>query len=156
MREEIITLIAQAENNVTNFEKEVFINDRGFYVNAKALIDDMIEQIGIIKKTTNLEDYTQEIYDANKEDLTFIIDTINQLRELIQTKTIHIIIEGKGNYRVQVLGEKEIAIDMKDNNLTEVSDLVQEIQPTTEKQPDISKSDILMDEAAIDEFLNSN
>lgn len=154
MREEVITLIAQAEDNVTNFEKEVFINDRGFYINAKALIDDMIEQIGIIKKTAELEDYTQEIYDANKEDLAFIISTINQLRELLQTKTIHVIVEGKGNYRVQILGEKELAIDMKENNMTEIADLVPEAQPvTTEKN--IPKNDIL-DESAIDDFLNDN
>lgn len=153
MREEIIALIAQAENSITNFEKEVFINDRGFYMNAKTLIDDMIEQIGIIKKTTELENYTQEIYDANKEDLTFIINTLNQLRELLKTKTIHIIIEGKGNYRVQVLGEKEIAIDMKENNITEIADLVPEAQTITTEQP-IPKSDIL-DESAIDNFFSS-
>lgn len=156
MREEIITLIAQAENNVTNFEKEVFINYRGFYINAKTLIDDMIEQIGIIKKTAELEDYTQEIYNANKGDLTFIISTINQLRELVQTKTIHVIVEGKGNYRVQVLGEREIAIDTKEKNITDVANLVPEVQQNIEVQPNISKKDVILDESAIDDFLNSN
>lgn len=156
MREEIIALIAQAENNITNFEKEIFINYRGFYMNAKTLIDDMIEQMGIIKKTSELEDYTQEIYDANKEDLTFIIDTINQLRELLKTKTIHVIVEGKGNYRVQVLGEKEIAIDTKENKITEVADLVPEVQPITDQQPNVSKKDALLDETAIDSFFDNN
>ena len=43
MREEIKTLIVEAESSVTEFEKEIFVNDRGFYMNAKTMIDDMIE-----------------------------------------------------------------------------------------------------------------
>ena len=78
MREEVKTLITEAETSVTEFEKEIFVNDRGFYINAKTMIDDMIEQIMLIKQTVELEDYNEEIYNANKSDLTFIIDTIKR------------------------------------------------------------------------------
>lgn len=148
MREEIKTLITEAEANVTEFEKEIFVNDRGFYMNAKTMIDDMIEQIMLIKQTAELEDYTEEIYNANKSDLTFIIDTIKQLGDLVKTKTIHIIVSGKGNYRVQVLGEKEIAIDMKENNIEETKEIEQ-------VQEEVTKDDAL-DENAIEDFLNNN
>lgn len=152
MRDEVISLITKAEENITNFEKEVFINDRGFYMNAKTMIDDMIEQIGIIKQTTELEDYNDEIYNANKEDLTFIIDTLNQLRDLVKTKTIHVIIEGKGNYRIQILGEKEIEFDMNENKKEEIIDLVPDVNPSME----IPTKDVKLDEIAIDDFFNQN
>lgn len=148
MREEVKTLIIEAETSVTEFEKEIFVNDRGFYINAKTMIDDMIEQIMLIKQTVELEDYNEEIYNANKSDLTFIIDTIKQLSDLVKTKTIHIIVSGKGNYRVQVLGEKEMAIDMKENNIEETKEIEQ-------VQEEVSNDDTL-DETAIDEFLNNN
>ena len=148
MREEIKTLIVEAESSVTEFEKEIFVNDRGFYMNAKTMIDDMIEQIMLIKQTADLENYNEEIYNANKSDLTFIIDTIKQLSDLVKTKTIHIIVSGKGNYRVQVLGEKEMAIDMKENNIEETKEIEQ-------VQEEVSNDDTL-DETAIDEFLNNN
>lgn len=148
MREEVKTLITEAETSVTEFEKEIFVNDRGFYINAKTMIDDMIEQIMLIKQTVELEDYNEEIYNANKSDLTFIIDTIKQLSDLVKTKTIHIIVSGKGNYRVQVLGEKEMAIDMKENNIEETKEIEQ-------VQEEVSNDDTL-DETAIDEFLNNN
>lgn len=148
MREEVKTLIIEAESSVTEFEKEIFVNDRGFYINAKTMIDDMIEQIMLIKQTAELEDYNEEIYNANKSDLTFIIDTIKQLSDLVKTKTIHIIVSGKGNYRVQVLGEKEMAIDMKENNIEETKEIEQ-------VQEEVSNDDTL-DETAIDEFLNNN
>ena len=148
MREEVKTLIIEAESSVTEFEKEIFVNDRGFYINAKTMIDDMIEQIMLIKQTVELEDYNEEIYNANKSDLTFIIDTIKQLSDLVKTKTIHIIVSGKGNYRVQVLGEKEMAIDMKENNIEETKEIEQ-------VQEEVSNDDTL-DETAIDEFLNNN
>lgn len=148
MREEVKTLITEAETSVTEFEKEIFVNDRGFYINAKTMIDDMIEQIMLIKQTAELEDYNEEIYNANKSDLTFIIDTIKQLSDLVKTKTIHIIVSGKGNYRVQVLGEKEMAIDMKENNIEETKEIEQ-------VQEEVSNDDTL-DETAIDEFLNNN
>lgn len=148
MREEIKTLIVEAESSVTEFEKEIFVNDRGFYMNAKTMIDDMIEQIMLIKQTADLENYNEEIYNANKSDLTFIIDTIKQLSDLVKTKTIHIIVSGKGNYRVQVLGEKEIAIDIKENNIEETKGMEQ-------VQEEISKDDVL-DENAIEDFLNNN
>lgn len=148
MREEIKTLIVEAESSVTEFEKEIFVNDRGFYMNAKTMIDDMIEQIMLIKQTADLENYNEEIYNANKSDLTFIIDTIKQLSDLVKTKTIHIIVSGKGNYRVQVLGEKEIAIDIKENNIEETKEMEQ-------VQEEIPKDDVL-DENAIEDFLNNN
>ncbi len=148
MREEVKTLITEAEANVTEFEKNIFVNDRGFYMNAKTMIDDMIEQIMLIKQTAELEDYNEEIYNANKADLNFIIDTVKQLSDLVKTKTIHIIVSGKGNYRVQVLGEKEIAIDMKDNNIEETNE-VRLIKEETTKQDTI-------DANAIDDFLNNN
>ena len=148
MREKIKTLIVEAESSVTEFEKEIFVNDRGFYMNAKTMIDDMIEQIMLIKQTADLENYNEEIYNANKSDLTFIIDTIKQLSDLVKTKTIHIIVSGKGNYRVQVLGEKEIAIDIKENNIEETKGMEQ-------VQEEISKDDVL-DENAIEDFLNNN
>lgn len=148
MREEVKTLIIEAESSVTEFEKEIFVNDRGFYINAKTMIDDMIEQIMLIKQTAELEDYNEEIYNANKSDLTFIIDTIKQLSDLVKTKTIHIIVSGKGNYRVQVLGEKEMAIDIKENNIEETKEIEQ-------VQEEVSNDDTL-DETAIDEFLNNN
>lgn len=148
MREEIKTLIVEAESSVTEFEKEIFVNDRGFYMNAKTMIDDMIEQIMLIKQTADSENYNEEIYNANKSDLTFIIDTIKQLSDLVKTKTIHIIVSGKGNYRVQVLGEKEIAIDIKENNIEETKGMEQ-------VQEEISKDDVL-DENAIEDFLNNN
>lgn len=148
MREEVKTLIIEAESSVTEFEKEIFVNDRGFYINAKTMIDDMIEQIMLIKQTVELEDYNEEIYNANKSDLTFIIDTIKQLSDLVKTKTIHIIVSGKGNYRVQVLGEKEMAIDIKENNIEETKEIEQ-------VQEEVSNDDTL-DETAIDEFLNNN
>lgn len=148
MREEVKTLITEAETSVTEFEKEIFVNDRGFYINAKTMIDDMIEQIMLIKQTVELEDYNEEIYNANKSDLTFIIDTIKQLSDLVKTKTIHIIVSGKGNYRVQVLGEKEMAIDIKENNIEETKEIEQ-------VQEEVSNDDTL-DETAIDEFLNNN
>lgn len=148
MREEVKTLITEAEANVTEFEKNIFVNDRGFYMNAKTMIDDMIEQIMLIKQTAELEDYNEEIYNANKADLNFIIDTVKQLSDLVKTKTIHIIVSGKGNYRVQVLGEKEIAIDMKDNNIEETNE-VRLVKEETTKQDAI-------DANAIDDFLNNN
>lgn len=148
MREEIKTLITEAEANVTEFEKEIFVNDRGFYMNAKTMIDDMIEQIMLIKQTAELEDYNEEIYNANKSDLNFIIDTIKQLSDLVKTKTIHIIVSDKGNYRVQVLGEKEIAIDMAQNNIEQTKELEQ-------IQEEVTKEDAI-DENAIDDFLNNN
>lgn len=148
MRENVKTLITEAESKVTEFEKEIFINDRGFYMNAKTMIDDMIEQIMLIKQTAELEDYNEEIYNANKADLDFIIDTIKQLSDLVKTKTIHIIISGKGNYRVQVLGEKEIAIDMGEKNIEETK----EIEPVQE----VATNDDVLDENAIDNFLNNN
>ena len=148
MREKIKTLIVEAESSVTEFEKEIFVNDRGFNMNAKPMIDDMIEQIMLIKQTADLEKYKEEIYNANKSDLTFIIDTIKQLSDLVKTKTIHIIVSGKGNYRVQVLGEKEIAIDIKENNIEETKGMEQ-------VQEEISKDDVL-DENAIEDFLNNN
>lgn len=148
MREEIKTLITEAEANVTEFEKEIFVNDRGFYMNAKTMIDDMIEQIMLIKHTAELEDYNEEIYNANKSDLNFIIDTIKQLSDLVKTKTIHIIVSDKGNYRVQVLGEKEIAIDMAQNNIEQTKELEQ-------IQEEVTKEDAI-DENAIDDFLNNN
>lgn len=148
MREEVKTLITKAEANVTEFEKNIFVNDRGFYMNAKTMIDDMIEQIMLIKQTAELEDYNEEIYNANKADLNFIIDTVKQLSDLVKTKTIHIIVSGKGNYRVQVLGEKEIAIDMKDNNIEETNE-VRLVKEETTKQDTI-------DANAIDDFLNNN
>lgn len=148
MREEVKTLITEAEANVTEFEKNIFVNDRGFYMNAKTMIDDMIEQIMLIKQTAELEDYNEEIYNANKADLNFIIDTVKQLSDLVKTKTIHIIVSGKGNYRVQVLGEKEIAIDMKDNNIEETNE-VRLVKEETTKQD-------TLDENAIDDFLNNN
>lgn len=148
MREEVKTLITKAEANVTEFEKNIFVNDRGFYMNAKTMIDDMIEQIMLIKQTAELEDYNEEIYNANKADLNFIIDTVKQLSDLVKTKTIHIIVSGKGNYRVQVLGEKEIAIDMKDNNIEETNE-VRLVKEETTKQD-------TLDENAIDDFLNNN
>lgn len=148
MREEVKTLITEAEANVTEFEKNIFVNDRGFYMNAKTMIDDMIEQIMLIKQTAELEDYNEEIYNANKADLNFIIDTVKQLSDLVKTKTIHIIVSGKGNYRVQVLGEKEIAIDMKDNNIEETNE-VRLVKEETTKQDTI-------DANAIDDFLNNN
>ena len=132
MREEVKTLITEAETSVTEFEKEIFVNDRGFYINAKTMIDDMIEQIMLIKQTVELEDYNEEIYNANKSDLTFIIDTIKQLSDLVKTKTIHIIVSGKGNYRVQVLGEKEMAIDIKENNIEETREIEQVQEEVTE------------------------
>ncbi|MBO5475157.1 MAG: hypothetical protein J5982_01465 [Bacilli bacterium] len=148
MREEVKTLITEAETSVTEFEKEIFVNDRGFYINAKTMIDDMIEQIMLIKQTVELEDYNEEIYNANKSDLTFIIDTIKQLSDLVKTKTIHIIVSGKGNYRVQVLGEKEMAIDIKENNIEETREIEQVQEEVTEYDN--------IDENAIDEFLNNN
>ena len=69
MREEIKTLIVEAESSVTEFEKEIFVNDRGFYMNAKTMIDDMIEQIMLIKQTADSENYNEEIYNANKYNL---------------------------------------------------------------------------------------
>jgi undecaprenyl pyrophosphate synthase len=139
MRDSIKELITEAEAKVTEFENHIFSNDRGFYMNAKLLIDDMIEQIGLIKQTVEIEDYSQELYDANKEDLDFIIDTINQLQELVKTKTIHIIVEGKGNYRVQVLGDK----------VTEdTEDTIETIIPANDTDS--------LDSSAIDEFLDNN
>ena len=151
MREEVKTLITEAETNVTEFEKEIFVSDRGFYMNAKTMIDDMIEQIMLIKQTAELSDYNEEIYNANKSDLSFIIDTIKQLSNLVKTKTIHIIVSGKGNYRVQVLGEKEIAIDMEEKNIEENNEvkLVQEVQKQV-------TNDDTLDENAIDAFFNNN
>ncbi len=152
MREEVKTLITEAEAKVTEFEKEIFVNDRGFYMNAKTMIDDMIEQIMLIKQTAELEEYNEEIYTANKSDLDFIIDTINQLSELVKTKTIHIIVSGKGNYRVQVLGEKEIAINMESKNIAETK----ETEPIQESNQEPVNKDDVLDESAIDSFLNNN
>ena len=152
MREDVKTLITEAEAKVTEFEKEIFVNDRGFYMNAKTMIDDMIEQIMLIKQTAELSDYNEEIYTANKSDLDFIIDTINQLSELVKTKTIHIIVSGKGNYRVQVLGEKEIAINMENKNVEEIK----ETESVQENNQEPVSNDDALDESAIDSFLNNN
>ena len=131
--------------------KEERIDGDEAVVSAEVIVTDftkVINEAEVYKRGHIEEFYNEEIYNANKSDLTFIIDTIKQLSDLVKTKTIHIIVSGKGNYRVQVLGEKEMAIDIKENNIEETREIEQ-------VQEEVSNDDTL-DETAIDEFLNNN
>lgn len=76
MKQELITLIPNANNAINSLENYLFTNHREFYIYSKCRIDACKE--GIAYVNAHLEEFNEEELGGALEDVKLIIQTINE------------------------------------------------------------------------------
>lgn len=112
--EEITNLISQARNSIKEIETYVFENQKSKYINLKTVTTNMSNQIDTIEGLAPVAIEDAEYIEAAKEDLSFIINSCNELKGLYATKNVTLMVKDDGNFSADI-SEIEIEKEVDDN-----------------------------------------